>query len=231
MIETGLLELGFEFGNKCHRFGVQVVQVENEQRWFLILRRVVDSRHCILVAFYKFDLDAQLARRLLNLDEEEKILDETEDACGSVFADRRGWRLRIDIGIISAAVAALLTSSEWSKAVRQPRCHWPHDSYGPWGRRMSAGLFACHPYACPAAGPRDAIAGRNRRGRRPLEELLFLPALVVMGRLWRRGMLRSGRFGGHLRLCLLGLAFASRPVGWICSYGAGVCADALTTAP
>ena len=69
----------FQFGNRRERFGVGVIEIEDDKRWlvFIVAREPVEG---LFFSFREFDLDSQLARRLLNLGQEEQVIDEANDS-------------------------------------------------------------------------------------------------------------------------------------------------------
>src|SRR5438045_7799853 len=52
----------FQFGNRRERFGVGVIEIEDDKRWlvFIVAREPVEG---LFFSFREFDLDSQLARR------------------------------------------------------------------------------------------------------------------------------------------------------------------------
>src|ERR1700677_1611935 len=182
----GLLEFGLEFWNQRHGLGVQVVQVEDQQRGLFVVRRLVDARDGIFIlALYKLHLHAQFARRLLNFGEEEEILNETEDGRGSVFAGRRWGVGGINVGIIPAPMPIARRGNRGWRTVGAVAVHRPIAVVHRADKRARA-FLPSPAFALRRTG--NAISGLRGRSRALLEEFLLLAALVLVGRLVLNGM-------------------------------------------
>lgn len=82
------LELGLDLGDQGERLGVQVVEVDDDERGTLVFRSLRESgKRFFIRPFEEADLDACLARDFVDLSDEEKVIDEAIDARGSVFTD------------------------------------------------------------------------------------------------------------------------------------------------
>src|SRR5579862_7027880 len=102
-----LLQLRLEFRDQRH--GVGVIQIEDQQAGTIGLRRIGDARYGLLVggALHELDFDAELLRSLLDLGLEKQVIDEAEDARGSVVANRnRRRRSLVELRIIAAVAVA-----------------------------------------------------------------------------------------------------------------------------
>ena len=124
-----LLELRLEFRNQRHRLGVQIVQIEHQQSRLARFRRVDDACNAILVAaLHELHLDAQLARSLLDLGLEKKIIDKADNARRRVFLHRgRSCLMRIGVygrrGCVRGYGRYSLPT-ESSTADHLPHCRW-----------------------------------------------------------------------------------------------------------
>jgi len=87
MMETAFLNLALNLGNQRHGLGVEVVEVEDQQGGAIGLGQHRGCGLRFLVALHKLHLDTELARGLLSFGDKKTILNEQEDAGGSVFAD------------------------------------------------------------------------------------------------------------------------------------------------
>src|SRR4029450_10631742 len=87
-----LLQLAFQLRDEREGLGVDVVEVENDQRrlFFAILLHPVQQ---ILVGLHELDFDVHFAGRLLDFGQEEQVVDEGKDA--RVRISSRGQWLRL----------------------------------------------------------------------------------------------------------------------------------------
>src|SRR5438309_5905381 len=101
-----LLQLFPELGNRRQRFGVGVIQVEDDERRLLVaigLQPLED----VLVRLDELDFDIEFAGGFLNFREEEQVVDEGKDAGSSIlvqFAD--GLRIGLDISAADSAATS-----------------------------------------------------------------------------------------------------------------------------
>src|SRR5580698_7967506 len=100
------LQLGLQLRNQRQRLGVRIVEVEDDQPWPVFFLAAYKAGDRFLVVLDECNLDAKLARRFLNLRDEEEVFDEEKDLCGCVFRDRNGAALRVVDGLGVALVAA-----------------------------------------------------------------------------------------------------------------------------
>ncbi len=87
----GLLQLRLQFGDDAQRLGRGIVQVEDDERRlvFAVLAHAVVQ---VFLRLHELDLHVHLARRLLDLRQEEQVIDEGKDARRLLFRSH-GQRL------------------------------------------------------------------------------------------------------------------------------------------
>ena len=92
------LQLALQFRNERQRFGVGVIEVEDDERrlFFAILQHPLGE---VFVVFGELDFNVQLARGLLNLGGKEEIVNERKNARAGIFPQGGqrlgiGWRKR-----------------------------------------------------------------------------------------------------------------------------------------
>ena len=86
------LQLAFELGDDGERLGVQVVQINDDERR-LVVAVLAHALEDVFLGLDEFDLDIDLARSLLNLGQKEQVIDERVNASRTIVV--RGQRLRL----------------------------------------------------------------------------------------------------------------------------------------
>src|SRR5215472_67314 len=105
------LQLCLEFGNHRQRLGIEVVQVEDDERR-LVVSVLTHTFIDVLVGLDEFDLYAEFACRFVDLGEEEQVVDKGIDSSGCVSRNGRRngliarvWpRTAIALGNVSVAI-------------------------------------------------------------------------------------------------------------------------------
>jgi len=88
---SSLFQFAFELGNQGQGLGVEVVEIEDDQRRILFAV-LLDALQQILVGFDELHLDVHLARRFLDLGQEKQVIDKGKDAWRGILASRqRFW--------------------------------------------------------------------------------------------------------------------------------------------
>src|SRR5260370_2865426 len=109
------LELRLQLRNQRQRFGIRVVEVEDDQPWPILLLTANQLRNRFLIVFDEGHLHAKLARSLLNLCDKEEIFDEEEDLGRRVLGDRNSLPLRVvdrlRVALIAASAAVAVASA------------------------------------------------------------------------------------------------------------------------
>src|SRR5262252_5999254 len=106
--DRGLLQLALELRDESKRLYVRVVQVEDDQRRFLIAIGAQAFRQ-ILLGLHEFHFDVHLAARLLDLRQEKQVLDKSENAWRRIVLLSWQWLGigRAERGKSAAASAAM----------------------------------------------------------------------------------------------------------------------------
>src|SRR5215470_203485 len=88
-----LLQLALELGNQREGFGIDVIEVEDDERR-LFLAVLLHALEEVFVSLDELHLHIHLARRFLNLRQEEQVVDESENAGIRILAHRQRFGIR-----------------------------------------------------------------------------------------------------------------------------------------